>query len=164
MNYYTSEVLQLKTLECSSKGDKRFSAFYAKTKFVGIMDSIEMHYQLCKRFDDIESPDLRGSWKEKQEYCKKVKGKNPDFIVIANRKLDSRFLSPFYKLLWAKYFEENPELISFASEFDEFNDIFKGSALNCQADVIRQYIKEGKESVLCDCKELIDILKKKTRQ
>lgn len=39
----------MKILECSSKGDKRFSAFYAKIKVFGIYDSIENHYQNCKR-------------------------------------------------------------------------------------------------------------------
>ena len=36
-------------LECSSKGDKRFSAFYAFVEFDGKYDSIEHHYQNCKR-------------------------------------------------------------------------------------------------------------------
>ena len=36
-------------LECSSKGDKRFSALYAKVKVFGVYDSIENHYQNCKR-------------------------------------------------------------------------------------------------------------------
>ncbi|WCK57551.1 hypothetical protein PP175_26155 (plasmid) [Aneurinibacillus sp. Ricciae_BoGa-3] len=34
----------MKVLECSSKGDKRFTAFYAKVNLYGKEDSIENHY------------------------------------------------------------------------------------------------------------------------
>ena len=38
----------MKILECSSKGDKRFSSFYAKVSFYGKIDSIENIYQSVK--------------------------------------------------------------------------------------------------------------------
>lgn len=42
----------MKILECSSRGDKRFSAFYAKVEVFSKLDSIENHYQSCKRTVD----------------------------------------------------------------------------------------------------------------
>ena len=39
----------MRILECSSKGDRRFSAFYAKISFYGKIDSIEHIYQSVKR-------------------------------------------------------------------------------------------------------------------
>lgn len=126
----------MKILECSSKGDKRFSAFYAEVEVFGRRTNIERHYQSCKRFNDTT--------------IKKAKGKAPDYIVVNNIKLDVKFLTPFYKLLWLKYLDSNPALVEYAKQFDDYNDIFKGKSINCQADVIRQYIKEGRESILQD--------------
>lgn len=43
----------MKVLECSSKGDKRLSAFYAKINLFGNYNSIENHYQLSKRIGNF---------------------------------------------------------------------------------------------------------------
>ncbi len=80
--------------------------------------------------------------------------------MLNGRELDCKYLTPYYKLLWCKYLDENPDLVEYASKFDDYNDIFKGKSINCQADVVRQYIKEGRETILEECRELIDVLKK----
>jgi len=131
-------------LECSSKGDKRFSAFYARVFAFGEFDSIENHYQLSKRFGDF----IPTSWQD-------AKGKNPTHIELNGKKYDLKMMPQWYKLLWVKYLDNSPHLVEHASQYDEFNDIFKGKSINCQADVIRQYIKEGRESILNDCEELM---------
>ena len=48
-----------KVLECSSRGDRRFSAMYAKVEVFGVMDTIENHYQRGKR-DANGSPVKKG--------------------------------------------------------------------------------------------------------
>lgn len=120
-------------LECSSKGDKRFSAFYAYINLYGINDSIEHHYQRCKRF--YVQPT-------------KIKGAIPDYIEVNNIKYDLKYLTPFYKLLWVKYLDNHSELVEYAKQFDDFNDIFKGKSINCQADVVRQYVKCGRSNIM----------------
>lgn len=136
----------IKILECSSKGDKRYSAFYANVTVFGRNTNIERHYQSCKKFND---PTIT-----------KAKGLQPDFIEIKGKKLDKKYLTPWYKLLWVKYLDNNPDLVEYASQFDDFHDIFKGkNTINCQADVIRQYIKQGRESIIEECKEFIELLK-----
>ena len=137
----------MKILECSSKGDKRFSSFYAKVSFYGKVDSIENIYQSVKR-------DKNGNKVKKGQYV--------SYININNIILDSKYLTPFYKLLWVKYLDENLHLVSYAKQFDDYNDMFKGKSINCQADVIRQYIKYGRESIMEELlvKELINILNK----
>lgn len=137
----------MKILECSSKGDKRFSAFYANVSVFGKCTSIENHYQNCKQFND--------------KTITNAKGKKPDYIIINNIKLDSKYLTPFYKLLWVKYLDLNPHLVEYAKQFDDYNDIFKGKSINCQADVIRQYIKNGRDSIMNECEDFIEILNKK---
>lgn len=115
----------------------------------GKYDSIENHYQLCKRFGE----EVPKTWRD-------AKGKQPTHIHLNGRDYDLKYLTQWYKLLWLRYLDLNPKLVEFASEFDEFNDIFKGkNSLNCQADVIRQYIKKGRESVKNDCMELIELFK-----
>lgn len=138
----------MKILECSSKGDKRFSAFYAYIKLYGVSDSIEHHYQNCKRFNVKPF---------------KIKGTVPDYIEINNTKYESKYLTPFYKLLWVKYLDEHKDLVEYAKEFDDFNDIFKGKSINCQADVIRQYIKFGRKSIMTEdlVIEFIKLIKEK---
>ena len=140
----------MKVLECSSKGDKRFSAFYARVKVYGKLDSIENHYQLSKRFGTV----VPRTWKD-------AKGKQPTHFCVGNVNFEVEHLTAFYKLLWYKYLRANPPLIDYANQFDDFNDIFKSTkSLNCQADVIRQYIKEGPDSILRDCEEFLALLRK----
>jgi hypothetical protein len=141
----------MKVLECSSKGDKRYSAFYAMVKVFGKTDSIENHYQLCKRFGDI----IPQTWKD-------AKGKQPTHIHINSKDYDVKYLSMFYKLLWVKYLDQHPELVDSAKQFDDFHDIFKGkNTVNCQADVIRQYIKQGRDSIMEKCREFNEMLNSK---
>lgn len=135
-------------LECSTKGDVRFSALYATVEIFGKKDTIENHYQLCKRFDGVAP-----------KTAKEAKGKAVTSIVLNGKEFEPRFLMPFYKIMWVRYLERNPALVAYASRFSEFTDSFRGKAMNCQADVIAQYIKEGRKAVLADCQELIQELR-----
>lgn len=140
-----------KFLECSSKGEKQLSAFYAKVKFFGKSDSIENHYQLSKVVNGAKPK----SWKD-------VKGNVPDAFVVNDVVYAKELLSQWYKLLWIKYLDNNPDLVSYASQFDDYNDMFRSNkTINCQADVIYQYIKEGRKSVIDDCHELISFMRSK---
>ncbi|KAF6620517.1 hypothetical protein HFE03_07650 [Paenibacillus sp. EKM102P] len=142
--------MKIKILECSSKGDKRFSAFYAKVRAWGRFNSIENHYQMCKRFGDYKP----SNWKD-------AKGKQPTHIELNGKQYDLNYLSQWYKMLWVNYLDNHPDLVRYAEEFDDFNDIFKGKSLNCQADVIRQYIKQGRQSLVDEYQELMDLFRSK---
>lgn len=142
-------MISLRVLECSSKGDSRFSSFYAKIEVYGKFDSIENHYQLCKRFGD----EIPNTWRD-------AKGKQPTHISINNIDLDVKYLSQYFDLLWCKYLDNNPELVNIAKTYDDFTDMFKGSSINCQADSIRKYIKEGRKSIIESCRYLLDALSK----
>lgn len=138
-----------KVLQCHSKGDKRFSALYAKVSVHGKKRSIEEHYQLAKRFGE-----------EVPKTIKEAKGRKPTHMEIETENgsvvLDADFLTPWYKLLWVKYFIENPDLLAYARQFDEFEDIFRGkNTINCQADVIEEIVKRGTKAVTEDCRPLI---------
>lgn len=137
----------MRILECSSRGDRRFSALYAKVTFDSYSDTIEGHYQGCKRFNGAEPPYGR------------VKGKKPDYIEIKGKKLEVKYLTPFYNLLWLIYLDNHPDYVEFLKQCDDYSDMFKGKAYNCQADVIRKYIKECRDSILCD-DLFIDLLSK----
>ena len=119
----------MKILECSSKGDKRFSAFYARVSIKGVEKSIECWYQYAKR----------------DEYGK-VPGKGKKVAYMINpfngHKLPATCLSDFYTCLWIRYFTTHPELLEYAKGFDEFNDMFRGKCVNCQADIIRECVKD----------------------
>jgi O-acetyl-ADP-ribose deacetylase (regulator of RNase III) len=151
-----------KVLECSSKGDKRYSAFYAKVKVFDVFDSIEVHYQNCKEFLDLSGDFVFASnWKEAKEWQKQ--GKMPVRININGLRLPIDYLTPYYKLLWVKYLDANKGLVEYAKQFDEFTDMFRGkNTMNCQADVVAQYVKQGRESIMNECRPLIRLLNKKS--
>lgn len=141
--------LEPRILECSSKGDRRFSAFYAKVSSFGKVASIEEHYQLCKRFRTPYDTMVPKTTKE-------AKGKTPTHIELNGVEYDIGYLTLYYKGLWMAYLDQHPELVEYAKQFDDYSDIFKGKSINCQADVIRQYIKEGRESIQQEVQPLVD--------
>ena len=128
----------MKTLECSSRGDKRFSAKYAKVSVFGVVDTIENHYQKSKR-------DMYG------EHVKK--GAPVDHFILDRMVYPASMLSAFYRLLWIKYLDKNPDLVEYAKQFDDFTDMFRGKSVNCQADVIRDYLTD-REKLVASCSEL----------
>ena len=103
-------------LECSSKGDKRFSAFYARIKGRG-NKSIEEIYQAAKVFDD-GSTGL--SWRD-------AKGRKP---------VNAFYVSLLYKRLWKEYLRENPEYITIIKSATGLSDIFGQEGHNCQATAL----------------------------
>lgn len=102
-------------LECSSKGDKRFSAFYAKIRSKN-NKSIEEIFQCSK----IINGKKVSSWRE-------GKGKKAD---------NCEELSVLYMNLWIEYFKENPELLNVIKKYKGFSDIFGKPGCNCQAECI----------------------------
>lgn len=100
-------------LECSSRGDQRFSPFFARIKSRGNR-SIEEIYQASKRF-----PDGRTGLS-----IEEAKGKTP---------VNIRELKVLYSTLWDEYIEENPELIEVLKEATGVCDIFGQSGNCCQA-------------------------------
>lgn len=138
-------------LECSSKGDIRFSAFGAAVEIFGQTATIEEHYQLAKRFigrdGKIFAPksvyDVKGKRNKTSEMTF-------SHIVVDGLELDLEWRDPFYKWMWLQYLDQNPHLVEYAAHFDDFNDIFKGKSIICQADCIRQYIQQGRESLISD--------------
>ena len=100
-------------LECSSKGDKRFSAFYARVKTFG-GQSIEALYQAKKVFAD-GSTGL--SWRD-------AKGR---------RAVNQRECAVFYSELWDQYLSENPDLLQILLNASGLQDCFGQQGRCCQA-------------------------------
>lgn len=153
----------MKVLECSTKGDKRFSALTAKVmvKVNGEekFDSIEVHYQNAKEYlDEFGNFVKPKDWKEAKHW--QHKRRKPVRLNINGIILPLDFLSQYYKTLWVKYLDANPSLVEYAKQFDDFTDVFRTeTTMNCQADVIKQYVKEGRGTLLHDCQPLIKALR-----
>lgn len=146
-------------LECSSKGDKRFSAYGAKVSVNGVFASIEEHYQLSKMFWTNLGHGQLG-WR-KCPTIKEVKlfqkeGHSPNAFKVGDFCYDIKYLPMWYDLLWVKYLDNNPDLVTYANTFGDFHDIFKGKrTMNCQADSIRKYVKQGRDFMRKECFPLI---------
>jgi hypothetical protein len=146
-------------LECSTLGDVHYSAFGAEVEIFGKKTTIEEHYQLSKRFIGPN----RKVFVPKHIYD--VKGKHSKtkdmefaWITVGEHIFPPSMRLEFYKWMWLKYLDENPKLVAYASHFDDYNDIFKGKSIICQADCIRQYIQTGRESIVDEVKEFVELI------
>ena len=112
------------SFECSSKGDKRFSAFYAR---LDDGRSIEEHYQ-C----DVKGYDVGGTnWRL-------GKGKAPKRNITKEQQWAE------YKGLWSKYFKRNPQLLDVIKQSGKtvLTDCFATSPIN-QARAIAEILNES---------------------
>lgn len=98
-------------LECSSKGDKRFSAFSAR---VGASQSIEELYQAAKIFED-GSTGL--TWRQ----AKGRKAVNQEAVAI------------YYGQLWDWYIHHNTHLLEILISATGLSDVFGQPGRCCQA-------------------------------
>ena len=149
-------------LECSSAGDARFSAYYAQVEIDGVMQSIEEHYQLSKRF---RMPDGKYIVPKRVD---EAKGKHPMHFVAYGLPYQPEFLTAWYTYLWIQYLDDNPMLVGILSHYDDYSDQFKtSSTINCQADVIRDYMFLGRDALwnrYADFYEAIESHSKKNRR
>jgi len=100
-------------LECSSRGDKRFSAFYARIEGRD-NKTIEEIYQAAKKFEDGTTGLT----------IKEAKGRKP-INPVKVRKL--------YSQLWDDYIGENPSLLKVLKKASGLSDIFGQEGHACQA-------------------------------
>ena len=100
-------------LECSSKGDIRFSAFWARI-YARDCRTIESIYQAAK----VLSGGKTGlTWRE-------AKGK---------KAVNQEEVSKLYSTLWDEYIGENPHLLRILQEASGLQDIFGQPEHCCQA-------------------------------
>ena len=156
----------LRVLQCHSRGDRRFSPFCCFVEAFGQKDSIENHYQRAKLFDGNRVPN---NWRDAKRW--KKSGLKQVGWQIGSLRLPcisneqgigfalNDFGIQFYIALWHKYLLSNRTLLTVASEFDEFEDPFRGTFPFCQADVIRQCVREGIDSLRPMYDELRSLLK-----
>lgn len=156
----------MKNLECSSKGDKRFSALYAKVYVNKKLDSIENHYQKSKVFLNLKTNETFQC--EDFKRTKAIQYKTKDYKLIGFNIngifLEKEFLSDWYKALWYKYLITNKHLLVIINEYDTFTDCFKRkNTINSQSDVMK-YIKDfGLDRLYQDIKPFFELLKNKNK-
>jgi hypothetical protein len=97
-------------LECSSKGDKRLSAFYAKVNGA----TIESQYQAAKQLGDGRT----------NLSVNEAKGKRP---------VNYEEVAKLYSELWDRYIQEHPELLTLIINATGLSDIFGQPNHVCQA-------------------------------
>lgn len=97
-------------LECSSRGDIRFSAFYAKVNG----KSIEEQYQAAKVFAD-GSTGL--SWRQSK----------------GRKAVNQVEVADLYSRLWDQYIAEHPELLVVLKQASGLSDMFGQAGHCCQA-------------------------------
>ena len=61
-------------------------------------------------------------------------------------KLPAKDASDLYRGLWITYLTNNPDLVEYASQFDEFTNSFKGNSLDTSPDeIIGAYVKGNRD-------------------
>jgi hypothetical protein len=109
-------------LECSSRGDVRFSAFRAVIASRGFT-SIEQLYQSAKKFPPGPGVDIFGhmaNWRE----AKGKHGLNQDEVAA------------LYETLWREYLVENRFLVRVLTAATGLSDMFGQPGHVCQASVL----------------------------
>ena len=143
------------TLECSTKGDPRYSAVCAKINGI----SIENRYQLCKRFFKDGCILHPSSFKEAKHWQYKIYSFLLDFMVN-DQPYSLECLSMYYNALWYVYLTKNPELINNAQKFNSFTDCYrKNNTKNCQADVIALVVNKGIDELKRQSGFFIDLIR-----
>lgn len=105
-------------LECSTRGDKRFSPFYARPFCLNGF-SIEDAYHACKVFDDGSTGLNWRVAKEKKKAGHTVVNQGECNIL--------------YSELWDLYMSENPDLLDVIQSASGLSDMFGQSSGPCQA-------------------------------
>lgn len=105
-------------LECSTRGDKRFSPFYARPSCLGGF-SIEDAYHACKVFEDGTTG---LGWREAKDY--RLAGHHVVNVDECNQ---------LYAELWDAYIDENPDLLVVLKDASGLSDMFGREPGPCQA-------------------------------
>jgi hypothetical protein len=164
----TKKAAKGRVLECHSKGDVRFSPFFARVKAFGVVDTIEDHYQKSKVFVSESRDELLFpiDWRQAKHMQKqKAYGGQglirwPEFMLPNGHYVPNRYhVHGWYSSLWLKYLDAHPDLVEFAKLFDSFNDPYKHDFPLCQADCVRLYAKHGREALLEHCADFFTWLK-----
>jgi hypothetical protein len=154
----------VRILQCHSRGDRRFTPFNCRVVAFGREDSIENHYHLAKRFGSVAPRDWRHAKELERSHRQTGWQIGPVAALVRSNAEGSSFRLDdlgiqFYVMLWYRYLRTRPELVQAAAEFDEFEDPFRGSFPFCQADVIRQVVRESVESLRPMFAELESLLR-----
>lgn len=105
-------------LECSTKGDFRFSPFYARPSCIGGW-SIEEAYHAMKVFDD-------GTTGLTWRLAKAHRAAGHDVV-------NQEECNTMYSYLWDEYMRENPDLLAVLKAASGLSDIFGKEPGPCQA-------------------------------
>lgn len=122
-----------KILECSISGDKRFCPSYAMVTIHGVEKSIEDWFNEAKRT-------TTGNPVEK--------GMPYGFVVdpFTGDSFSAKEARDLYRGLWIIYLENHPDLVEYASTFDDFSNCFKGDKLeSSHEEIIGAYIKGNRD-------------------
>lgn len=155
----------MSTLECSTRGDRRFSALCAKVSAFGRIDTIESHYQTTKCLANPKTGEIirSKSWRDVKRL------QHMGYVSVRHEfrgypGVKDGFTFPatlskaFYYLLWVKHLDQHPELVEYARQFDSFSDVFARPGSVTQAEAVHLYVKSGREALLAECQPLIRLL------
>lgn len=119
------------TLECSARGDIRFSSSHIKLKINGIEKTIENWFNDSKK-NSNDNPVNRGD-----PY---------DYVLdpfTGNKLYETDEIQDMYKGLWVSYLSRNPELVEYASKFASFKDSKYSPTLPIKSsDIVSTYVKD----------------------
>ena len=139
-----------KTLECHSKGDRRFSPFFCRVNAFGVSDSIENHYQRSKVFEG--APTIT-TWQDakrcQKQGLRQVGWKIGQYsLPVKSNHLETSFdIEDFgvqwYVALWEKYLRLHPGLLAELGGYDDFSDPFSRDFPVPQSKIFRICRYEG---------------------
>jgi len=117
-------------LECSTRGDRRFSSSHVKLKIHGEEKTIEDWFISSKRNKFDESLSRGGPY---------------EYVIdpfTGTKLYEKDEINDMYKGLWATYLYRNPELVEYASKYTDFsNSKYSSSIPIISSDIISSYLE-----------------------
>ena len=143
----------IKVLECSSRGDIRFTPVNAKITLCGKERSIGELYESSKRSVDGRQVGI---------------GEPFAYVIcpFTGDKFPAKEAPWLYHGLWINYLSNNPELVKFAGQFDKFSNFFGGSGIeNMYESIIAAYVKGDRKRYVAvvECSDWYKNTKRKTK-
>lgn len=129
----TDDASYKKVLECSDRGDKRFDPEFARVKIGRREETI------ANLFQEVKQSEVDQGYR---------RGRRVSQVVdpFTGDKISSREMPWIYRGLWMTYFNQNPELVKYAEQFDKFSNINGRQSLEGRYDeIIEAYVKGSRE-------------------
>ena len=154
----------MNNLECSVYGDKRFSSLCAVVSIDGVRKTIDEWFYLSILYKKIvKKTILRPVSVKQSKFYSHCDWCEVDCIEFQKERLPKDYAYEWIVCLWYLYFQQNPDLLSYARQFDDVSNRFSysDSVVAKQISIIRLAVKNGLDCLYEICSNILCLVNHK---